>query len=58
MHLLYEVSKGGCSFWWPYLKALPRSYTTAMCFRPAEVEALQVWWRHPVPAAAPLSRRL
>ncbi len=57
VHLLHEVSKGGRSFWCPYLKALPRSYTTAMCFRPAEVEALQVWWRRPMPAAAPLPPR-
>lgn len=30
VHLLHEVSKGRCSFWWPYLKTLPRSFTTLM----------------------------
>lgn len=42
VHLLHEVSKGEVSFWCPYLRSLPRSYTTAMCFRPGDIEALQV----------------
>lgn len=41
-HLLHEASKGETSFWWPYLRSLPRSYTTAMCFTPDAKEALQV----------------
>lgn len=42
VHLLHEMSKGEASFWRPYLQSLPRSYATAMCFRAADVEALQV----------------
>lgn len=41
-HLLHECSKGSASFWHPYLRTLPRAYTTAMCFTEAEAAALQV----------------
>ena len=41
-HLLHECSKGPASFWHPYLRSLPRSYTTALCFSESEAAALQV----------------
>ncbi len=41
-HLLHECSKGAASFWHPYLRSLPRSYTTAMWFAETEAAALQV----------------
>jgi histone-lysine N-methyltransferase SETD3 len=41
IHLLHEASKGSLSFWYPYLRSLPRSYTTAMCFTDSEAAALQ-----------------
>lgn len=32
LHVLHQVSKGPTSFWWPYLRTLPREYTTLMHF--------------------------
>lgn len=40
--LLYEVGKGKKSWWYPYLKNLPRSYSTLPTFRQFEVQAFQV----------------
>ncbi|GLC41210.1 hypothetical protein PLESTB_001526700 [Pleodorina starrii] len=41
-HLLLEVSRGPDSFWWPYLKQLPRSYTSLANFGPDDAAALQL----------------
>ncbi|EFJ52354.1 hypothetical protein VOLCADRAFT_86703 [Volvox carteri f. nagariensis] len=41
-HLLLEVSRGPQSFWWPYLKQLPRSYTSLANFSPDDVAELQL----------------
>ncbi|GFR42519.1 hypothetical protein Agub_g3413, partial [Astrephomene gubernaculifera] len=49
-HLLHEVSKGPDSFWWPYLKQLPRSYTSLLNFSPQETAELQL--RHACDVAA------
>ncbi|KAI3417469.1 SET domain-containing protein, partial [Psidium guajava] len=40
--LLYEVGKGKKSWWYPYLKNLPKSYSTLPTFRQFEVQAFQV----------------
>lgn len=40
--LLYEVGKGEKSWWYPYLKNLPRSYSTLPTFRQFAVQAFQV----------------
>lgn len=40
LFLLLEKFKGS-SFWEPYIKALPSSYTTVMYFTPQELEALK-----------------
>lgn len=42
IHLLHEVTKGRSSFWWPYLESLPKSYTTAIYYKPEDIAALQV----------------
>ena len=41
VHLLQQLSRGPDSFWHPYLQSLPRSYTTAACFREQDVALLQ-----------------
>jgi hypothetical protein len=43
--LLYEVSRGKESFWWPYLRQLPRSYTSLLHFTAVEAAQLQVGLR-------------
>ncbi|KAG8662558.1 hypothetical protein MANES_01G124000v8 [Manihot esculenta] len=40
--LLYEMGKGKNSFWYPYLKHLPRSYEILATFSEFEKQALQV----------------
>ncbi|KAL4859129.1 Protein SET DOMAIN GROUP 40 [Chlorella vulgaris] len=40
-HLLHEAAKAPASFWHPYIRSLPPSYTTAACLSEAEVAALQ-----------------
>ncbi|XP_073044699.1 protein SET DOMAIN GROUP 40 [Primulina eburnea] len=40
--LLHEVSKGRSSWWYPYIKQLPRSYDLLFNFNQFEVEALQI----------------
>ncbi|EEF29592.1 protein SET DOMAIN GROUP 40 [Ricinus communis] len=40
--LLYEMSKGQSSFWYPYLMHLPRSYEILATFSEFEKQALQV----------------
>ena len=40
--LLNEVNKGKSSWWYPYLKQLPRSYDTLAGFGQFEIQALQV----------------
>ncbi len=40
--LLYELSKGAKSFWYPYLRSLPTSYTCLSYFSAEEAEQLQV----------------
>jgi hypothetical protein len=40
-HLLHEAAKGPASFWHPYIRSLPPSYSTAACLSEAEVAALQ-----------------
>lgn len=40
--LLYEMSKGKCSFWYPYLVHLPRDYDLLATFGEFEKRALQV----------------
>ncbi|KAI8107997.1 hypothetical protein M9434_006029 [Picochlorum sp. BPE23] len=42
IHLLRECSKGSQSFWYPYIKTLPRSYTTACSLTDDEISQLQV----------------
>ncbi|KAK3250671.1 hypothetical protein CYMTET_39960 [Cymbomonas tetramitiformis] len=42
LHLLHELSKGKTSFWYPYLKQLPRSHATIAHFSEEEAVALQV----------------
>lgn len=42
IHLLRECSKGSKSFWYPYIKTLPRSYTTACSLTDDEISQLQV----------------
>lgn len=42
--LLYEVGKGKDSSWYPYLEALPRSYSTLSAFGKFEMRAFQVWF--------------
>ena len=42
IHLLRECSKGSQSFWHPYIKTLPRSYTTAASLTDEEIHQLQV----------------
>lgn len=42
VHLLHEVSRGESSQWNVYLRSLPTSYTTAMCLKQEERDALQV----------------
>ncbi|KAG2448798.1 hypothetical protein HYH02_006149 [Chlamydomonas schloesseri] len=51
-HLLHEVSKGPDSFWYPYLKQLPRSYTSPAHFSADDVAALQLQLAQDVAAAA------
>ena len=41
-HVLAECAKGPSSFWHPYLRSLPRSYTTSMCCGEEQAAALQV----------------
>ncbi|KXZ56643.1 hypothetical protein GPECTOR_1g58 [Gonium pectorale] len=41
-HLLHKVSKDAGSFWAPYLRQLPRSYTSLPNFAPADAAALQL----------------
>ncbi|KXZ46488.1 hypothetical protein GPECTOR_43g924 [Gonium pectorale] len=41
-HLLHEVAKGAGSFWAPYLRQLPRSYTSLPNFAPEDAAALQL----------------
>ena len=38
-HLLKEAARGAESFWAPYIRSLPPSYTTAMCFTEEEAAA-------------------
>ena len=40
--LLYELSRGAESFWYPYLRSLPTSYTCLSYFSAEEAEQLQV----------------
>ncbi|CAI0442234.1 unnamed protein product [Linum tenue] len=40
--LLHEMGKGRDSWWWPYLKQLPRGYDTLATFSEFEKQALQV----------------
>ncbi|GFQ05151.1 protein set domain group 40 [Phtheirospermum japonicum] len=40
--LLNEVNKGRSSWWYPYLKQLPRSYDLLASFSRFEIEALQI----------------
>ncbi|KAI3462238.1 hypothetical protein Pfo_018901 [Paulownia fortunei] len=40
--LLNEVNKGRSSWWYPYLKQLPRSYDLLASFGQFEIEALQI----------------
>lgn len=48
MHLLHIASQAAAStpdrpfFWEPYVRQLPRSYTTFCCFSQEDVEQLQV----------------
>lgn len=49
MHLLHEASKGAASFWHLYIRQLPRSYTTLLCFPEPAIAALQA--PHAVAAA-------
>lgn len=41
LHLLTEVSRGDASRWVPYLRSLPRTYTTLACFPAEAVPELQ-----------------
>jgi hypothetical protein len=51
-HLLLEVSRGPDSFWWPYLKQLPRSYTSLANFAAEDTAALQLQQGRDAAAAA------
>ncbi|GLI63986.1 hypothetical protein VaNZ11_007095, partial [Volvox africanus] len=51
-HLLLEVSRGPDSFWWPYLKQLPRSYTSLANFVDDVVGELQLQHARDVATAA------
>eukprot|EP00878_Enallax_costatus_P025917 GHUV01027774.1.p3 GENE.GHUV01027774.1~~GHUV01027774.1.p3 ORF type:complete len:103 (-),score=26.20 GHUV01027774.1:459-767(-) len=52
IHLLHEASKGPASFWHPYLRQLPRQFTTLMSWPVAAVEALQLPYAQEAAAAA------
>ncbi|PNH05183.1 Protein SET DOMAIN GROUP 40 [Tetrabaena socialis] len=54
-HLLLEVSRGAASFWWPYLRQLPRSYSSLPNFAAADAAELQL--RHARDAAETAAER-
>lgn len=42
IHLLHEASKGPASQWHSYIRQLPRTYTTCLCWETGAVQDLQL----------------